>query len=303
MYSQKNNFIRPQKKIKSMRKILFSMYKKIFNLLRGHKLRLLCPVRIVNDFIFTLLKPDFANVQGHKMFLDSKDSLELSVKEVYEQLQTEIVKKEIKKGDIVLDLGANIGYFTLIFAKLVGETGKVFAFEPDPGNFSLLEKNVKINNYQNVTLIQKAVSNKTGKAKLYVWGNPTGPKIYDSPASHQYIEIESISLDDYFKNYKGKIDFIKMDIEGAEGGAIQGMTSLLQKNKNIKIISEFWPDGLKEFGVEPEAHLKLLVGQGFKLYNLNQQKKKIEPVNISELLEICPKKEKATNLFLTKNNK
>lgn len=303
MYNQKNNFIRPHKKAKSMRKILFSMYKKIFNLLRGHKLKLFYPVRIVNNFIFSLLKPDFTNVQGHKMFLDSKDSLELSVKEVYESLQTELAKKEIKKGDVVLDIGANIGYFTLIFAKLVGENGKVFAFEPDPGNFSLLEKNVKINNYQNVTLIQKAVSNKTGKAKLYIWKNTLGPKIYDSPDSHQYIEIESIRLDDYFKNYNGKIDFIKMDIEGAEGGATQGMTSLLQQNKNIKIISEFWPAGLEEFGVGPEEYLKLLIGQGFKLYNLNQQKKKIEQVNITELLEICPKKEKATNLFLTKNNK
>jgi hypothetical protein len=94
-----------------------------------------------------------------------------------------------------------------------------------------------------------------------------------------------------------------MDIEGAEGGAIQGMASLLQKNKNIKIISEFWPAGLKGFGVGPEEYLKLLIGQDFKLYNLNQQKKKIEQVNITELLEICPKKEKATNLFFTKNSK
>jgi hypothetical protein len=94
-----------------------------------------------------------------------------------------------------------------------------------------------------------------------------------------------------------------MDIEGAEWGAIQGMISLLQKNKNIKIISEFWPAGIKGFGGEPEEYLKFLIGQGFKLYNLNQEKKKIEQVNITKLLEICPKKEEAKNLFLTKNNK
>ena len=74
---------------------------------------------------------------------------------------TDVVTKEIQPGDTVLDLGANIGYFTLLFAKLVGNNGIVFAFEPEPQNIALLTKNIKINNYKNVTLVPKAVSNTT----------------------------------------------------------------------------------------------------------------------------------------------
>jgi len=220
------------------------------------------------------------------MFLDSKDTLGLSINEFYESLETEIVKKEIKKGDVAVDIGANIGYYTLIFAKLVGDEGKVFAFEPDPTSFALLKKNVEINRYQNVILVQKAVSNETGKIRLYLCDdNLADHRIYNSHDGRKSIEIEAIRLDDYFKGYTGKIDFIKMDIQGAEGDALQGMSLLLQKNKNLKMITEFEPVALKRFGMEPEEYLKLLVKHGFALYHINMQEKRIEPADIVKLLK------------------
>lgn len=244
-------------------------------------------------------KSNFALVDGHKMFLDSKDSLGLSSEGIYEPFETEFVKRELKKGDVVLDIGANIGYYTLIFAKLVGEKGKVFAFEPEPTNFYLLKKNVEINGYKNVTLIQMAVSNKTEKLKLYLSEvNKGDHRIYDSHNGRQFLEIEAVRLDDYFKNYNEKIDFIKMDIQGAEGGAIQGGFSFLQKNKNVRIITEFWPIGLKTSGIAPQEYLELLIGLGFRLYEVSEWEKRIKPVDIPELLEIyIPEKGNYTNLL------
>ena len=120
------------------------------------------------------------------MFLDSVDSLRLSFNGVYEPCETEFVMNEIKKGDVVLDIGANIGYYTLIFARLVGEEGKVFAFEPDPENFALLKKNVEINGYHNVVLVQKAISNKTGKIRLFKFDDfKAGHRIHDSHDSRK----------------------------------------------------------------------------------------------------------------------
>lgn len=213
------------------------------------------------------------------------------------------MKKEIKKGNVVLDIGANIGYYTLIFAKLVGEEGRVYAFEPDPTNFALLKKNVEINGYKNVVLVQKAVSNNSGRIKLYLSKNNMGDhRIYDSGEDgRQHIEIEAIRLDDYFEHFEGRIDFIKMDIQGAEGGAIQGMYNLLNKNNNVKIVTEFWPIGLKRFGTDPEEFLRLLIKLGFKLYEVNEQDKEIKPVNIPRLLEIyTPVKGNFTNLLCVK---
>ncbi len=283
-----------------MRKILFYIYKTVVKILSGHGIENFYPVRVANSFIFSQLKSDFAEVQGHKMFLDSKDILGLSINGIHEPFETELVKKETKNGDVVLDIGANIGYYTLIFAKLVGEEGKVFAFEPDPDNFSLLKKNVEINGYRNVILVQKAVSNKTEKIRLYLSEeNEADHRIYNSHDGRQFIEIEAIRLDDYFKNYNGKIDFIKMDIQGAEGGAIQGMPLLLQKTNNLKMVTEFWPIGFKRFGIKPEEYLKLLLKHGFKLYLINEQKKEIEAItNISKLLKIFTlEKENHTNLL------
>ena len=277
-----------------MRKLVFSMFRKSVKLLSGHGLGGFYLIKVIwpkiDCFFMAHFGPGVAEVEGHKMFLDSIDSEYLSIHGVYEPLGTEIVKKEIKKGDVVLDIGANIGYYTLIFAKLVGEEGKVFA---------LLKKNVEINGYKNVILVQKAISNKTGKLKLYLCDDNKGDhRIYDSHDGRKSIEIEAIGLDDYFRDYDGKIAFIKMDIEGAEEGAFQGMPNLLKNNKSVKILSEFWPIGLKRFGTDPEEYLKLVVEHGFKLYQINEREKRIKPADIAELLQrYTPKKENYTNLL------
>lgn len=265
--------------------MLLSIYKKVGKRLYGTGIGRFRLVRAVNKLIIAHVK--FTYVDGHKMFLHPQDSLCLAINEVYEPFETELVKKEIKEGDVVLDIGANIGYYTLIFARLVGEKGKVYAFEPDPDNFALLKKNVEINGYRNVVLVQRAVSNKTGKIKLYLAELSGGHRIYDSHDNRKSIEIESIRLDDYFNNYNGRIDFIKMDIEGAEGYAIQGMPLLLQKNKKVKIVTEFYPAAIKESGLEPEGFPQMFIKRGFKVYHINEYEGKVEALDTIKLLEIC----------------
>ncbi|MCD5383454.1 FkbM family methyltransferase [candidate division WOR-3 bacterium] len=288
-----------------MRKIVLLIYKKVAKIISGHRIGRFYPIRVINSFIISQLRSNFAEVQGHKMFLDSKDSLSLSIYESYEPLETQLVKREIKRGNVVLDLGANIGYYTLIFAKLVGEEGKVFAFEPDPTNFALLEKNVEMNGYKNVMLIQKAVSNKSGKLKLYLSENSMGDHaIFNLYEGCKFIEIEAIRLDDYFKNYEGKIDFIKIDTEGAEEQAIQSMLNLLKKNKTVKILTEFFPIGLKGSDIDPAEYLNTLLKLDFKLYHINEQEKKIEPASIPKLLEIySPEKQNNTNLLCVRETR
>jgi len=101
--------------------------------------------------------PEFIHVMGHKMYLAQNRyvSKQLVRHGIHEKNETNLVKSKIKEGEIVVDIGANIGYYTLIFAKLVGTSGKVFAFEPEPHNFHLLQKNLKANSYQNVTIEKK----------------------------------------------------------------------------------------------------------------------------------------------------
>jgi FkbM family methyltransferase len=283
-----------------MKKQILSIYRKIGKFFLKCGLQKLPFVRSIDNFIRSFLKSDFAIVDGHKMFLDSGDYLQLSTRGVCEKLTTEIIKKEVKKGNIVLDLGANIGYYSLILAKLVGKNGRVFAFEPDPVNFAILKKNIQINNYQNVVAYQKAVSNQSGTLRLYQ--NPKNPgahTIYqDFKENRTSIKVKSIKLDDYFQNHKLRIDFIKMDIEGAEAAALLGMMNILKRNKKIKIITEFQPLGLERSGFGARKFLELLKELGFKLYEIDEEKKIIKPAVISDLLKkYTPIRRNHVNLF------
>src|SRR5262245_13382224 len=107
------------------------------------------------------------NIHGNRMVLheqasDVVISRELAEKQIFEPFETKLVLENICRGDWVIDVGANIGYYTLLFAQKVGQRGRVFAFEPDPENFELLEHNVRQNGYDNVVLVNKAVAEKTG---------------------------------------------------------------------------------------------------------------------------------------------
>jgi len=207
-------------------------------------------------------------VEGNKMFLDARDSLLLSLKK-YEPKQVKLIKSIVKKGDTVLDIGANIGYYTLLLAKLVGPTGKVYAFEPDPENFRILKKNVGLNKYKNIVLEQKAVSNKSGKLKLFLSDENNGDhRIYNpSGERKEFREISSIKLDNYFKR-KPKIAFFKMDIQGVEPDAFEGMKSILNE-KDIKFTTEFSPENLYSAGRSPLGFIKLLNDLGFSLFDLD----------------------------------
>lgn len=286
----------------TIKKILLASYKAANSVLGGYGIGKFYPIRIGYQFVLERLQSNFAMVLGHKMFLDSKDPLQLSINGIYEEFETSLVNKEIKQGDVVLDIGAHIGYYTLIFAKLVGKKGRVYAFEPDPTNFALLKQNVEINGYKNVILVQKAVSNKNGKLELFLGEvNTADHRIYNSHDARKFIKIESIKLDDYFKDYKGKISFVKIDIQGAEKVAVLGMSELLKKNKSIKIITEFWPIGLKRYGIEPKEYLQLLLKHGFNLYEIIDKQGKIKLTNPKELLNVYTYlKENSTNLVCIK---
>jgi FkbM family methyltransferase len=234
--------------------------------------------------VISRYKSDFTEIEGRKMFLDKNDSLKLSLYP-YAQEQTNFFKKNIKEGDVVLDLGANIGYFTCLFAQLVGKTGKVFAFEPDQNNFQLIKKNVEVNGYKNVTIEQKAVTNKTSKLQMYLSNSPKDHRIYDPHDNRNSTEVDGITLDDYFKNSSQEINFIKSNIQGADFGAFQGMLSLIEKSKShIVMALEFSPALLKGFGSDPEEFVDLLTKFGFKLHDIRLYEK-ILPISKEELLQ------------------
>ena len=267
--------------LKQQLAILYGKTIKAIKKLFGYQIGLIKPLKALHLYLTKNLKTRTANVMGHTMFLDRNDDLSLSINGEFEPMETSIVKKMVKPGDYVIDIGANIGYYTLIMAKLVGETGKVFAFEPDPENVELLKKNVEYNGYKNVVIFPYAVSDQEGAIKLYLSDTRHADnRIYDFGDGRKSIDIKAVRVDDMIAD---RIDFIKMDIEGSEIGAIKGMKRILRDN-NLSIISEFWPQGIKKFGYSAQEFLDILENLGYSFADANEETLKIDIVDKEYLL-------------------
>lgn len=251
-------------------------------------------------------KPEYLEIEGNKFYIDKSDtavSQELILSGKWEEYETHLFKKNIHRGNVVLDIGAHIGYYTLIAARKVGVKGKVYAFEPDPRNFALLKKNVQQNGYKNVVLVNKAVADKSGNLKLFLNRDNTGDhRIYNSFDKRESINITAITLDEYFKDKNKKVDVIKMDIQGSEVKALTGCKKLIKQNKKVKILTEFWPNGLKLSGSSAEKYINFLVKNNFTLLNINEEKKQIKKITKKELLSIDNSKiDNFRYLFCVKN--
>jgi FkbM family methyltransferase len=198
--------------------------------------------------------------------------------------EIELLKKYIHKNDVVLDIGANIGFYALILSDLCGENGKVHCFEPDKTNFGHLEKACGKRN--NISLVNKAVSSKTETLKIYTSKNlNVDHRTYKPEEYDQEIEIEATSIDEYLGKDL-KVDLVKMDIQGFEMQAIQGMTKMLEYNKDIKIISEFWPYGLRKAGSSVNIYYDYLSSLGFTCYLL--EKSSLQKLSGQKVAELEP---------------
>jgi len=246
-------------------------------------------LRRLHRYIVNWPIPFPVNIQGVKL-----DHLTLRVylKGIYEAETTRFFKREITSGANVLDIGARHGYFAMIFSKLVGQVGKVYAFEPDTVSFKQLETSRRANGFGNIVLVNEAVGEKEGIAKFYALELGSGKDtIYPKPNTKwKTFDQKITTLDNYFKDFKKSIDFIKIDVEGAELDVLKGASKLLKNNPQIKIVMEFAPTIIKRTGITSEEFLSTLRNLGFNIYSIleNGQIKEISDNGLLGESEIIP---------------
>lgn len=145
----------------------------------------------------------------------------------------------LKPGNVFYDIGANVGFFTVLAAKLITPTGAVYAFEPVPKNTTYIRQNIALNNFHNVTVIEKAVFNTTGQGELLVPSHPGGAALSTTttPPDVQYaMTVELISIDNLvFQQKLTPPAVVKIDVEGAEINVLQGMCRTIQEFRPIVI--------------------------------------------------------------------
>ncbi|MBL7045406.1 MAG: FkbM family methyltransferase [Parcubacteria group bacterium] len=189
------------------------------------------------------------------------------MREVFSPGEVKVLKETLKPGMTFVDVGANVGYFTLLAARLVGEGGSVYAFEPEDENFELLERNIKENGYQNVVLEKKAVSDKRGELTFYIDPKNLCAHSLVAKDGQKEVRVEAVVFDEYFKDLQ--IDVVKIDVEGAEPQVLKGMTETLKRKPTL--IVEFYPEGLKNAGQDPMGYLEYIVSLGYTLYQITEE--------------------------------
>jgi FkbM family methyltransferase len=150
-----------------------------------------------------------------------------------------------KEGDIVVDIGAHIGRYTIIASKRVGANGKVVAIEANPSNFEMLNRNIKVNQLTNIISLNNAVYSKETKLKLYLPGEELGHTTYNTVMSDRaknedkFVEVSANTLD-YLLQLKEitDVNWIKIDVEGAEFEVLKGAHNLLLNSRNIVLLME-----------------------------------------------------------------
>ena len=175
------------------------------------------------------------NLRNGLKFITRKNTGDVFV--LCEIAATDVYRLEkIEKRDIVLDIGAHIGVFSIMASK---KASKVISLEPVSANFELLKRNIKINKIKNIIPIKKALSSKTGKTKIYTGDNTVAHSIVNKDKKNSSEDIETISLKDLMTSRKIKrIDFLKMDCEGAEHDILAKMPkSIFKKIKRIHMES------------------------------------------------------------------
>ncbi len=208
---------------------------------------------------------------------------------LYEPGTTALCKRLIKPGMCVVDIGANVGYYTILFSKLAGPNGKVFAFEPHPEIFQLLKHNVR--KLKSVVVLQKAISNTKRGVEFYLSKRTTGSHSFYVP--NEFVigscTVESLRLDDFLRE-EGLLDcdFIKIDVEGAEPLVIEGMSDLLSRSRKLLVIMELNPSALRLGGTDPCAFLKTLNEKFEGIYYIDESDGTLCPVEGTSLVESIP---------------
>jgi FkbM family methyltransferase len=264
--------------------------------------------RVFNPFytpVCRLLLPPCIKVFGYKLYLNPNDSLcGAMASGVYERFEVNLFRRVVKEGDVVVDVGAHIGYYTLLAAALTGKNGKVYAFEPEPLSFSILTRNVKENNLNDrVILVKKAVSDEAAKTKLFPLNKHLRSHGVTLP-SGKAVNVETTTLDKFFKDKNWKVDVVKIDVDRAESLVFSGMKKIVEQNRNLKVFMEFSPAKLKRFGVEPHKFLEKIMDWGFVVWAIEDGRWSLKNVHdFDELLKACTRGKRRTevNLFLAKD--
>jgi len=288
---------------KPVKILVYRLFKLSIRPFRGLGMSTRKPVRKIYNHVARLIIPDMeqiVEINGHKMRVrigKDRDAAGIGQRLIFDHefdpMGTKVVKSLVKQGMTFIDVGANVGYYTLLAAGLVGERGAVYSFEPESKNYQDLTVNTNLNNFENVHLSQVAVSNQDGMAKLFVSNVSSGRHsiVYDRQLKCDKVPVKMVKLDSVLS----KCDFIKIDTEGNDMQVIEGAENLIKNNPIVMM--ELYPEGFAAVGYSAESAYSKLKSMFNHVYLVNEWDLILQELDLPGIMEYIKRHGQGCNLL------
>lgn len=245
--------------------------------------------------IWRLTRSNRVLINGFDLETDLHDSMQLA-RGYFEVEEVAWYNEHIRPGERVLELGTNMGYFACVFSRLVGPAGSYVGYEPDPMLRAIADRNLETNGFGAMAEVREAaVADKAGSATFYRAG-----RNYGNNALFHYqrdarwgtsFDVRVVTLDEEFP--EREFDFVKMDIQGAEAAALEGMATMLAHRPPRLMLLEYWPHGQQQMGRDPREMIDRVLDAGYTVVEVGTTK----PIDVDELLVRCnPENQRWVNL-------
>ena len=232
------------------------------------------PLRNITNWIIKRLLPSKVKIGKYFLYLNPNDPVVSGAIffNVYEKSESNFIKSICYEGMNILDIGANIGFYTALFSQSAGDDGMVIAIEPDKESYKYLSKSINSFYYKNVLSFRIAASDTKQKLPLFISTENRGDnRLYSTDQKRNSMIVDCITVDELLKENKIKnLDLIKIDVQGYEPKVLKGMIKIVKSSKELILLSEFWPKGILEAGEDPQEYLIMLRKMQFQLFELKQ---------------------------------
>jgi FkbM family methyltransferase len=224
---------------------------------------------------------------------------------VWEPFETMVFSRLCKRGDIVMDLGANIGWYSVLAAQILESTGQVLAFEPDETNMKLLKLNVaRVDKYSIIQIFPMAVGDRDSETLLFRSSSNLGDhRLFSDGSPREAFSVPMTRLDRFLIGRQERLpDVLKSDTQGSEGKIIKGAKDLLAQGWRPLMLLEFWPFGLTQSGDDPLELWRSLIGLGYKVFEVSEGNPNLVPATLERMTarladDISPNSQRFINVL------
>ncbi len=232
--------------------------------------------------------PERISIHGVQLELNRRDAIVSGNLALgcYETFNLDFFVKQLKPGQTFMDIGANIGLYSVVAAGTVGEKGRVLSVEPSPENVAIFRRSLEVNGFKNVEVVPGAIGEEDGTAVLFLNDlNKADHRLYNADGRDKTVPIAVHSVDSLLRQRSLKPDWFKIDTQGYEHKVWRGMRQFAAScGEGTQFLMEFWPWGIRKAGDDPVALLADIRAAGFTIYLVDGDNRRLVQADDATLL-------------------